>query len=277
MRMSIIVNHFNPTQNARLFAMTEFCLRTIIANTSLSNEILLVDGSGFESKKLLQICEEERCAYLPSKTRESFSESYNRGLRTGQGDYLVFLANDIFVCAGWDLRLIQELERTGAWMAMPFLSYSDYQAQIRSWVSSNSTFEPNFATFNLNMIRKDIYEAVGPIDDGFSGNFNDLDYYARIRKKGGTVIIADAGEIVHHGRATLKIHSDTNWKRDRDRFIELYPELGIGRTFDGNEALFGRSRVYRTILSASAKTAGLWPIRKLTRHVTRFEPWFHRI
>lgn len=221
---SIVVNSFNPKGDPRLRAMTEFTVRCYHAFTPAAHELILVDGHDTADAKLAEVCGELGYHYLHRGRRLSFAEGYNAGLAAARSPWVVLAASDIFVVAGWLEALIAAAENSGAWMVSPYLSSSDYPSQRLQYVVSPRAFVPNHLTLNLNLISRHCLDVVGPLDERFSGCFNDVDYVLRIRAAGGEVLLANCGEITHLGSATLtRPELLAMYAHDRPRFDAKWP------------------------------------------------------
>jgi glycosyltransferase involved in cell wall biosynthesis len=271
-KLSIIINYYNPDRDPRIEAMVRFCLECYAAHTESEHEIILVDGSGHGASDLESICAVRgwRCLVCPDKG--AFSRIYNQGMNAARGDLRAWSASDIFVRPGWDGRIISEIERTGAWMAAPYLTDSDYFTQIRLWPFRMKTFRASSMTFNLNVLTKECVERVGLMDDRFTGNYNDIDYLVRIRRAGGEAIIVDAGPVLHVGRGTSSVASTFRLDQDRERFLEKYPEFRTakrGWPYDLAARELNRSAFYRFLLRVLGRQGR--PLYWLAR----FEPFFH--
>jgi GT2 family glycosyltransferase len=271
-QLSIIVNYFNPDRNPRVEAMVRFCLECYASHTKVPHEIILVDGSGHDESSLETVCKTRGWHCLICPDRGAFARIYNLGMREARGEYRAWSASDIFVCSGWDTRLLAEMERTHAWMAAPYLTNSDYVTQIRLWPFRMKTFRASSMTFNLNVLTRACVERVGLMDDRFSGNYNDIDYLIRIRQAGGHAVIADAGQVLHVARGTSSVASTFRLEQDLERFLEKYPELRTRRRgwpYNLAAPLLNQSCLYRWLL----RTVG-WQGRPLY-WLARFEPFFH--
>lgn len=278
--VSIIVNYFNPGGNERVSAMLNFVLESVGANTEHPLELIVADGSGKKFTDIAAKCEERGWKYIYSRQKEGFAETYNKGMQAATGDYRVWMASDIIVSRGWEKRLISELERTGAWMAAPYLTSSDYQGQVYNWVMKMMTFFPSSMTFNLNMITKECYEIIGLMDEQFSGCFNDIDYLIRIRRAGGQAIIVNAGDILHVSRGTISAGTTmVNGGLDQKRFLEKYPELAslvADWQYDYVAPVFCRSWAYRMLIRACHASRNKNISVRAARVMMRLEPLFHR-
>lgn len=249
--ISIVINYFNPQDNPRVRSMVLFGMECLTAFTESPFEIILVDGSGVPSPAVFDRCRERGWSYLTCSDRGAFARIYNQGMQAARGQYGVWMASDIFVCSGWDKKLIAETERTRAWMAAPYLTNSDYMAQTRNYPVKMRTFVPSAMTFNLNLVTRQCLDAVGYMDDRFTGNFNDIDYLLRIRQAGGEAIVVDAGQVLHAARATSSVASTFRYDDDLRRFVEKYPELARPRGvfgFDIAHPLLCRRRLYRGLV-----------------------------
>lgn len=251
--ISIVINYFNPDRNTRIAAMVRYCLECYDTYSRHSTQIILADGSGSPDTELEALCVRRGWTYLQASGRGAFARIYNEGMAAATGDFRVWSASDIFVCHGWDVRLVDEMQRTRAWMAAPYLTNSDYTAQIRNWPLRMVTFRPSFMTFNLNMVTRECVEKVGLMDERFSGNYNDLDYLIRIRRAGGDAIVVDAGQILHVARGTSSVSSTFRLDDDLRAFLEKYPEYRTSRKgwpFALTAPELNRSSLYRFLVNA---------------------------
>lgn len=275
--ISVIVNYFNPQKHSQLEAMIIFTLECLSNYTSYPLELILADGSGRRSELLVNKCQEREWIYLESSVEETFAQTYNRGMVKATGDYRVWMASDIFVTKGWEKILIQELERTGAWMAAPYLTSSDYIPQTRNLPIRMYTFYPSSITFNLNIITRDCYEKIGLMDEQFSGCYNDIDYLIRIRKAGGEVIIVNAGQILHFGSATTSVNSNVNYDKDTQLFSLKYSEIICPRDWWYGTPSLSKSWIYRQLLFASSFLFRGRLSHYLFEFLGRMEPYFHKV
>ncbi len=278
-RVSVVVNYYNPKNNPRIVAMTVFALECLYAYTTSFLQVIIVNCSGDDNVAIDSLCQAKGWTVLKAQGA-SFAQGYNRGMLMVDGDYRVWMANDIFVSDGWDIKLIDELRRTHAWMAAPYLTSSDYVSQNRDLVIRTKTFRPMSMTFNLNMVIPSCLEKVGLIDERFSGSYNDTDYLLRIRRAGGEAIIVDAGQIIHLGRATTTLSSSYSYEKDQKEFLDKYPEfIKYYRRYGAEVATpeLAFSFLYRIILHLIAA----FPIRRFRRRLTswglRCEPIFHKL
>jgi len=262
--------------------MCIFALEIYKDYTTLDHEVILSDGSGIFSNKLNEKCADLGYTYLPSSEKLSFSETYNEGLKACKGEYISLCANDIFVCPEWDTRLIQELTRTHAWMAQPFLTSSDYLCQNIDYPYRRKTYSTSAMTFNLNVMTRECFEKVGLLSNDFSGCYNDSDYLIRIRKLGHRVITVDAGRITHLGKATTSTSGSSfvAYENDMIKFSHLYPlySKAIGLSWHNvTNPLFSRSIIFRKSIQLIVRLPNKKLRKRLLHIVYRLEPILHAI
>lgn len=277
MKTSVIFNYFNPKQSVTLQRTAVFALESLLATTGDDAEIICADGSGLVSETLARLASGTRVRYEPSERAERFAETYNRGARLATADFIVLCASDIFFTTPWLDKLLHPIESGLAAMTCPYLSYSDYIAQCYSAPLRRNRFEPCCMTINVNAIRRETWEEVGPLDLSYTGNYNDIDYLIRLRKRGLKAAIVDCDPITHLGSATLSTSSQLRADQDRATFVAKNPTLAADDFwYQCWHPLLCRSRVFRVLLRMARKTAPQ-PRRHLrVTAMLRWEPLFHR-
>ena len=249
--LSIVINYFNPKSDPHILAVTKLCIEAVYKYTSMSFELLLSDGSGFPSGELEKYARERGLRYMPSDVPEKYASSFNRGLKACRGEFSVILANDIFLNEGWDQALTKPLRDTNIWMTVPYLSFSDFSPQVRSFTLAARNYKPRLITFNVNVLPRRVYEVIGIMDENLSGCFNDIDYLIRIRKNGGEALMIDCGNVTHLGKSTLSTSTMASYEKDKRLFLEKYPEL---KNTEGNDVNYASeilcpSKISRFILN----------------------------
>lgn len=174
------------------------------------------------------------------------------------------------------MKLLGEMKRTGAAMGCPYLSNSDYMAQDRSYVWRRKTFAPTMLTINLNLMTRELIEQVGLLDDRFSGCFNDLDYLLRMQQAGHRAIIADAGNVVHMGKASTSTATDVRRQEDERRFVEKYPQFAGRDPSQNMRCAMVNGRCSRAFRKWSGNRKH-WRLRRLLGQLDRFEPIFRSV
>jgi GT2 family glycosyltransferase len=60
------------------------------------------------------------------------------------------------------------------------------------------------------LVRRDVFEAVGGLDETYPSGFNDVDFCLRVREIGRTVVLANNVEMIHHETVTFGQHYTEN-------------------------------------------------------------------
>lgn len=206
--ISIII----PTHNQLPF--TRLCLRYIKEFTEEPYEVIVVDnGSTDGTVPFLQGYPGLQLLTFPYN--RGFAAAANAGMRAARGRYLVLLNNDIVVTPAWLKNLSLVLDcRPDAGMALPAtnLTYGPQLMQVyyrslkamfsyaRRYNHSNASRWqevlrlPDYCL----IIRREMMEKIGYLDEQFSpGYFEDDDYAYRARQSGFKLIFA-ADTFVHH-------------------------------------------------------------------------------
>jgi GT2 family glycosyltransferase len=236
-----ILNHYNPTSNPFVENVICVSLEALVSRTVSQHSTVLIDGSGFRSERLAQLCSRLGADYISSEKKLSFAEGYNLGLSHAEADWYALCASDVIVPHDWDAVMIREANRCKADFCAPYLTTADYSAQIRHLSLRCGSFEPSSMTFNLNLISRRLLERIGSIDGQFSGCFNDIDYLMRARSAGFRAIICNAGQVVHLGRITVSVASSATYTENLTLFLAKYPFLATtkeGWDFDFIHPIF---------------------------------------
>jgi len=277
--ISCVINYYNPKAISRIDATTLLCLEALRAYSRSSLEIILSDGSGVESPLMKAHCERLGAVYSLSPTPQNFAAIYNHGSSLAKGDHIAILENDIFVTEAWDERMLAEMTRTGADVAVPFLTSCDNHIQQLGFLVQNMTFEPSMISHNFILFTRKAAKLAFPFDMRFNATHNDNDVYIRLKRAGMKFIVTKGVEIVHYRRGTAAYNPWT-FDEDLQKFKALYPDLRYTSpiyAFSACDPFFCRSRSFRTLLWVCERL----PVRKLrnycTKHIFRLESIFHRI
>jgi GT2 family glycosyltransferase len=214
---SIVVPVFNRA------ALTKSCLlgieRSIYAD-QLQHEVIVVDnGSTDETSRLLRSWAGSRsnARVVPLERNLGFARACNEGARRARGHYLVFLNNDTLPTPGWlerMLRLAEGKPRVG--IVGSKLLYPDGRIQHLGIVfGENKNPSHIYRGFSSNirpaevsreyqavtgaclMVRRDLYEMVGGMDERYENSCEDVDLCLKIRELGfGVWVCADS--VVYH-------------------------------------------------------------------------------
>ncbi|MHB8192965.1 MAG: glycosyltransferase [Bellilinea sp.] len=239
------------------FRLTKACVESIFLVTEgLNFEVLVIDNAS----------EDETAEWLSDEVKKNpllkhvrlpenigFGPAVNIGLRSLNSKYLVMLNNDTLVSPGWLSNLIHVLENDSTiGIVSPVTNYvgegqqideravylpadqnliNDYAIKIADL--KDVLFEPNRLVFFCVMLRKELTDIVGYLDEGYQkGNFEDDDYCMRVRMAGYKLAIAKNALVYHHGSATFKINEISHssfMESNRARFYEKAGRIAVSK------------------------------------------------
>jgi GT2 family glycosyltransferase len=260
-RFSIVVVTFDN------LAFTRLCLETVLANTKRRDyELIVVDnGSTDGTVEYLHSLSEAHSGVrvIRNATNAGFAAATNKGLRQAQGDVLVLMNNDTMVAPGWLAGLARHLEDQAVGLVGPVTNRSGNEAEIDCAYSTYGEFlefagqerdpvvvDVPTATLFCAALRREVYDRVGPLDEGYGlGLFEDDDYAMRVRDAGYRVVLAEDVFVHHFGQATigrpevLESYGDAH-RENRRRFEEKWGEWRPHERRRGEEyqALVGEIR-----------------------------------
>lgn len=151
-----------------------------------------------------------------------FAAANNQGLEIANGDFLVLLNNDTEVSPGWLRTLMSHLLREPQiGLVGPVTDNIGNEARIRIRSKTREgmldkarthtlhhmgeAFEIRTLAFFCVMMRRTVYETVGPLDEAYGlGFFEDDDYCRRVERDGWKLLCAEDVFIHHHLSASFK-------------------------------------------------------------------------
>ena len=229
---------------------TKLCLESILANTSLPIEIIVVDnGSTDGTKKYLESASglnkpNASLCIIQNAYNLGFAAGNNRGIAVAQGDYIVLMNNDVVVTSGWLERLIECVENhPKAGIIGPRSNYVSGPQLVRE-IGYNTvnlqgleTFAKQFSKKNYRkssriirvvgfcmLIKRQVIEKIGGLDRRYGlGNFEDDDFSLRAAISGFESWVAEDCFIHHFGSRTFA-GSNIDYEKSLEKNWELFKE-----------------------------------------------------
>ncbi|MDY6953410.1 MAG: glycosyltransferase, partial [Thermodesulfobacteriota bacterium] len=224
-KTSIIIVTYNSLADIRK------CVDSIVRHTSFPYEIIVVDNvSSDGTQDYLKTL--KRAKVILNATNNGFSRGCNQGIAQARGDYIVLLNPDTMVTQGWDGRLMAHFqESVGAvgpvsnYVAglQKVELYSDEKPSghidIKGLQDSlyqrnrGRSVETKLLIGFCFMIKREVIEDVGMLDeDLFLGN-DDLELSLRLRNKGHKLLVATDTFVYHKGQASFQSEPSEKTKR----------------------------------------------------------------
>ena len=241
-----IVSIIIPVYNA--LSMTKACVESLHRFTEGHDfEVIVIDNASEDGTFQWLNEKSKQLAKLKVVRMEKnigFGPAVNIGLQSAEGKYLVILNNDTLVSPGWLTNLISVLKNDlSVGIVSPVTNYVgegpqiDPQAQnlqptLESVAEYAQTinersevyYEPNRLVFFCVLLRRELVDLIGYLDEGYQmGNFEDDDYCMRARTAGYRLAIARNAFVYHHGTVTFKLNqiSHDQWmETNRNRFYQ---------------------------------------------------------
>ncbi len=206
----------------------ENCINSIFELSTYKNiEIIIVENNS-EQKKTFEYYEKLKKQYSNIKVVNwqekgfNYSAINNYGVRFAEGEYVLLLNNDIEVITPeWIEEMLMFAQRNDVGAVGAKLYYpddtvqhagvilgiggvaghahknydrADYGYVSRACISQNMSA----CTAACLLIRKDVFDKVDGLDEGFAVAFNDIDLCMKIRKAGYLIVFTPYAEFYHY-------------------------------------------------------------------------------
>jgi N-acetylglucosaminyl-diphospho-decaprenol L-rhamnosyltransferase len=226
--LSIVI----PTHDTR--ELTLRCLESLQASPLSGLEVILVDDASRDGTAEAVAERYPEVVVLRNEEPARFTRSANRGLARATGDLLLLLNSDTEVEPGGLGRLVEvfarepELGIAGALLHYPdgspqwsggrepslawfFALSSGLPARLERFplyrrakpLASDRPQAVDWVTGAAMAFRRAVWEAVGPLDEGFQFYAQDLDFCLRARRAGWRIEVRPEVRVLHHHGATI--------------------------------------------------------------------------
>ncbi len=219
------------TLNARDYLRD--CLRSIAESTSIAHEIIVADNGSTDGTVAMLAEEFPRVQVLPGTHNEGFAVPMNRAMRRARGDYIALLNPDTLVHPAAFDRLVAFLERTPEagiagpkvlnpdgtlqapcrrgdsrpWAVISYFSGLSrlfperpfFNGYLLSHLDEDQTYPVDGVSGSCMVIRREVVEAIGYLDERFFAYQEDADYCLRARQAGWRVYYYPEAQITHFG------------------------------------------------------------------------------
>ena len=247
--VSIVVLSFNNID------LTRRCIESILNHTTYPCfDVIIVDNASTDgTREYLETIQDPRVRIQINQVNLGFAGGNRVGCRMAEGEIVVLLNNDTLCPPAWLEKLVAPFlkdERVG--LVGPMTNFAGNEQCLDSYpgdimidrVISRRVVSPEIRAdwlaefyslrhgqscetdrlgFFCVAIRKEAYDQIGDIDEGYKvGMFEDDDYCIRMKKAGWKIIIAQDAFVYHHGNASFKKLGPKTynriWKDNRSRY-----------------------------------------------------------
>ncbi|SDW68901.1 Glycosyltransferase, GT2 family [Marininema mesophilum] len=219
MTLSSITSIVIPVRNQMTY--TKQCIESIREYTAKgSYELIVIDNASDDGIKAWLAAQED--IHLISNTENlGFPKACNQGIQVAKGIRILLLNNDTVVTPRWLENLIDCLESDRDIGAVgPVTNHASYGTAIpvpykhleemQSFAINHNKSDPSLWEERAKLIgfclliRRDVLEKVGGLDERFSpGNYEDDDWCFRARVEGYRLFLCRDTFIHHHGSASF--------------------------------------------------------------------------
>jgi len=204
--LSIIIVNYNNKQ------FLPDCLSSIYQSTKkISLEVIFVDNNSSDNSVAFVKEKFPQVKIIQNKTNLGFCRANNKGLAVYQGRHALLLNTDTIVGAGALDQMVSFLDanqRIGAIGPKLLNTNGTPQHQggllAKKFWLSKEPIPVNYVLGAALMVRREVIDKVGGLDENFFFSNDDLDWCRRMRKAGWPVYFLPQAQITHHGGFTTK-------------------------------------------------------------------------
>lgn len=194
-------------------AWADLAIRAVEHHTKNAYRLILVDQAAPEaSKHVLAEAAKRGHTVVRMAENRSFSNGNNAGVRAGRAKFVCILNDDAMVTEGWDGALIQDASDKSVGLVGARTNYASGPTGDPGW---NSKVEPPFMAFVCVATRREVWEAIGGLDEesftGFSAE--DFDCCWRIQKAGYKLKVSASAYVLHAGSRSI-MHTTSGGSAD---------------------------------------------------------------
>lgn len=231
----------------------ERCLKSIYEISTYDNfEVLIVENNSSSQETFLyyeQVQKTwENLKVLYWKEHFNYAAINNFGVKSAQGEFLIFLNNDIEVITpDWIEEMLGYCQREevgivgaklyypndtvqhagvvigmGADHAAGHVFYGVDRKQFTYGGRANSTQDISAVTAACMMVKRSVHEEIGGFDERFEVAFNDVDYCLRVRETGKVIVFQAFVELYHYESRSRGLEDTTEKKERFNREVALF-------------------------------------------------------
>jgi GT2 family glycosyltransferase len=217
--------------------------------TYRASEVIVVDNGS--SDGVAEAAERRGARVVRFAENRGFAAAVNRGVAESGGELLALLNSDVELAPDWTARLRKCIVEHQAWFAcglimraanpevidgswdlvsragMPWRAGSGYPASSLDFQGERPVA---MASFTAILLRRALWDQVGPLDEAFESYLEDVDFGLRCVRAGLKGWYTVGAHCTHQGSATLgRWHSESVRRISRNQLFLIGKHLGWER------------------------------------------------
>ena len=207
------------------------CIESIKQKTTYENyELIIIDNNSIEPETI-EYLSNLNCTIVKYKENFNFSKICNLGASYANGDYFIFLNNDIeIITEDWIQSMLEQAQRKDVGAVGCKLLYPNGTIQHAGvvlglspdpkntvaghiFIRSNNVDHGYFGlidtirnysavTAAAMMVRNEVFNGVGGFDENLAVSYNDVDLCLKIREKNYLIVYTPFVELLHYESAS---------------------------------------------------------------------------
>lgn len=206
MDLSIIIISYN-TKN-----LLKECLTSIHKNVGhIKFEILVVDNNSQDGSPEMMEKHFPRLKLIKNRENKGFASANNVGIKESKGKYLLLLNSDTLVLPGSLEKMVRFMDRTpeaGAVGCKLFNPDGSLQSLGRGrnlkQHGNSEAKEVTWVEGSCLMVRREVVNKVGLMDENFFFYSEDMDWCRRIRLAHWKIFVLPQAKIIHYGGGSIR-------------------------------------------------------------------------
>jgi GT2 family glycosyltransferase len=180
---------------------TRNCLVNLAQHSPRARFILVDNGCDREAERLLQEFAEildDRAFLLRTDVNQGVIKAVNRGLARAEAPYVMVVRNTSIVTGGWLEPMMEFAEsRADAGVIIPRLIENHDGSGKTPKLSAGGVREVSHGSFAAMLIKRELYERIGGLDEEMDGGLWCLKDYSRRAYRAGFLTFAVEGGVVY--------------------------------------------------------------------------------
>ncbi len=234
--VSIVIPTFNQWE------YTKQTIESIEAFTDFSYEIIIIDNASTDNT-IENLKKYENVKVISNNKNLGFPIAVNQGIKEAKGDYILILNNDVVVTNGWLSKMVEvanlkenigivgpisnsvsglQIDKDAKYSTMDDMHIYAKQISVKN---KNQTIEFPRLAFLCTLIKREVIEKIGGLDERFSpGNFEDDDFCLRSQLAGYKSVIARDVFIHHYGSVSFKANGENKYAKRLETNGKIFVE-----------------------------------------------------